>query len=161
VAFNDNGLIFTLCTGASCVKLYDVKNLSKGPFVTFFIPENSDPITHVCFSGDDKYMAVATEGTNVYLLDAFEYNLVRKFKVNNARRGHLGLSISPDSAYLLCGCDDGSIHVWSLRAGDDFKKVAKLDGHSSPVSCVKYNPEYHQFVSACSNVALWSPKENK
>lgn len=71
LAFDHDGLIFASATNAQCVKLFDLKNLTKGPFATFILEENSDFITSIVFSENGKYIALTTEGATVYLLDAF------------------------------------------------------------------------------------------
>jgi len=80
VAFDGEGIIFGLATGSRCVKLFDVKNMAKGPFSTFLIEGNEDCITKIIFTENGKYIAVSTEGRSIYLLDAFDGTVIQKFE---------------------------------------------------------------------------------
>jgi len=157
VAIDRDGIIFGISTGAQCVKLFDLKNPTKGPFSTFLIEQNNDSITSIVFTDDGKFIAVGTEGPAIYLIDAFDGKVIYIFNVKNAHRCVLGVSFTPDSKYLLGGSDDGTIIVWSLDPNDSYKQVATLEGHAGPVSCVKWNPLYLECASACSNVVFWEP----
>jgi COMPASS component SWD2 len=157
VAFDHDGLIFGSSTGSQCVKLFDLKNLSKGPFATFVLEENNDFITSIVFSDNGKYIALGTEGATVYLLDAFNGFVVNRFDIKNDHRCTLGLCFTPDTNYLLAGCEDGSVVGWNLK--DNFKKILFLEEiHAGPVSCLRWNPLYNQCASACSNVAILQPR---
>lgn len=65
--------------------------------------QNPRPISSVKFSFDGAVMAVVLEG-RIYLLDAFQGNLMGKFHTGSAVNSPaMEATFSPDSRYLLSG----------------------------------------------------------
>lgn len=66
-------------------------------------------------------------------------------------------SFTPDSKFILCGSDDGFIHIWSA---EDFLKVAKIPSkHKKSIRFVKFNPKHNMFASSCSVTCFWIPEQ--
>eukprot|EP00656_Telonema_subtile_P007260 TRINITY_DN13406_c0_g1_i2.p1 TRINITY_DN13406_c0_g1~~TRINITY_DN13406_c0_g1_i2.p1 ORF type:complete len:101 (+),score=12.80 TRINITY_DN13406_c0_g1_i2:142-444(+) len=67
-------------------------------------------------------------------------------------------SFSPDAQFVLSGSDDGGVYAWdTLQAG----APTKLMAHSSPVMCVRWNPQKMMLASACCSLAFWLPSKSK
>lgn len=114
--------------------------LLQGPFTTFrpFEKQDSQEIknteqwTQLKFSPDGKIISIATNGTNLHLIEAFQGLPLHRIKVNqnqryfyfhievfhwiqdieNDRAESVQFCFSPDSSYLLCGMlTFGKLHI--------------------------------------------------
>jgi len=172
VAYDPSGLIFAIACGSDIVKLFDDRNCDKGPFSTTKInPVNKNSLTSapsasdwtfVKISPDGKYILLATTSSTLYLLDAFDGNLVRTFSnFSNKGKSVIEAGFTPDSLYVFSGSDDGSIHLWETETGNNV--CSAWTGHTSPVSVVQFNPTKMLVASGdtAGNLALWVPNSIK
>lgn len=156
-SFDQQGLVFGVATESGTLKLYDVRSYDKGPFDTFVIQEEVNSTSNfadIKFSNDGKYMLGVVEG-KVYVLDAFNGNVVRKI-MNGMPEGctPMEATISADNKYVLQGCEDRNIRVWSIATGAE---VATWTGHAGAPLCLKWAPRQVLVASACQSLALWVP----
>eukprot|EP00200_Dunaliella_tertiolecta_P004296 CAMPEP_0202349436 /NCGR_PEP_ID=MMETSP1126-20121109/6933_1 /ASSEMBLY_ACC=CAM_ASM_000457 /TAXON_ID=3047 /ORGANISM="Dunaliella tertiolecta, Strain CCMP1320" /LENGTH=288 /DNA_ID=CAMNT_0048941255 /DNA_START=162 /DNA_END=1025 /DNA_ORIENTATION=+ len=121
-SFDQQGLVFAVAATAGVIKLYDVRSYDKGPFDTFNVTEESNtpvPFSGLRFSNDGKWMLGMMEG-RVYVMDAFNGTVVRRFQTGS-QEGAMSMeaAFSPDSQYVLSGCENSSIKVWHLMNGNE------------------------------------------
>lgn len=160
IAYDPQGVIFAVALENRFVRLFDTKSYERGPFACFEIIDNNQRIsrwTSLQFSPDGKELMIGTNGGAIYLIDSFD-GYVKHCLTGNQNSSALDLipSFSPDAQYVICGGQDGRIHIWSRENG---KIIANLEGHSTYPQLVKFNPKYNMMASACSNLALWLPSE--
>ena len=65
------------------------------------------------------------------------------------------LGRSFDDAYVLCGSEDGSIHIWDLVEG---KQLAQLSGHRGAVGAIACDPTKFEVLTGGvdGTVKLWT-----
>jgi len=153
VAFDPQGLVFAAAVDNNSIKLYDLHSFDKGPFVTFQVdhPRLVEWQT-IKFSNDGKFILLSTS-ENIFLVDAFTGVLKETYQ-NGTQL--LEASFSPDAKYVLAGSEDGNIHVWQTESG---KEIALLQGHSSSVGVVQWNPKTMMIASGCTNLVFWIPAD--
>lgn len=61
---------------------------------------------------------------------------------------------TPDSRFVLCGSEDGTVHVWSAETG---AAVCQWRGQAGPVGIVRFNPKFLMAATSCTNLAFWIP----
>ena len=183
-AFDRQGLIFAVSGTTGETKLFDVRNYQSGAFQT--IPPPTDVLRSVnalptyggaqapaaCssirFSLDGKNILLSFDGAWVNL-DSYsgEVKSCASTRGENddaiAGSTRTEASFSPDGAYIVAGCADHAIRVWtstkdqnSLRA----REVARWKegvGHAGVPRCVKWAPRRMLVASACQAVVLWLP----
>ena len=113
--------------------------------------EESDTITSISLSKDGKYLL-----TNISLkqprLDLWD--LERKECVNRYR-GHKQENCIIKSSFggvnenlIICGSEDSFIYIWNREKGD---LLAKIEGHTSIVNAVHWNPVNHYIFASASD----------
>uniref|UniRef100_A0A7S0WIF9 Anaphase-promoting complex subunit 4 WD40 domain-containing protein n=1 Tax=Chlamydomonas leiostraca TaxID=1034604 RepID=A0A7S0WIF9_9CHLO len=156
-SFDQQGLVFAVATESGVVKLYDVRSYDKGPFDAFTLQEEVNtpsPYSDIRFSSDGKYLLGVVE-SRLYVMDAFNGTVVRKFNNGLGEGGPpLEATFSPDNQYVLSGCDDRTIRVWSIATGAE---VAVWPGHAGTPTCLKFAPRRLLVASACQALVLWIP----
>jgi COMPASS component SWD2 len=66
------------------------------------------------------------------------------------------VSFTPDSNYIVSGSENGLVHIWDIKTGDE---IIRLEGHIKAVRCVKFSPTHLLMASGCKNVIFWIPRE--
>ena len=61
---------------------------------------------------------------------------------------------TPDSRFVLCGSEDGTVHVWSAETG---APLCQWRGQAGPVGIVRFNPRFLMAATSCTNLAFWIP----
>src|SRR5262249_26713615 len=84
-----------------------------------------------------KQFALAVEPGTIAVCDRDGREL-RRFAVAEGRRRVGGLAFSPDGKWIVSGVEDTSVRVWEAATG---KRVARFDGHDSPVEQVAVAPD--------------------
>ena len=64
------------------------------------------------------------------------------------------VAFSPNGSQLASCAGDGSIQLWSLRAGGTAVASAALAGHAGHVSAIAYNPRGLQLVSSGEDMSM-------
>lgn len=161
--YDPEGLIFVVGIDNEIIKLYDIRHFDKGPFNTFKLSkpaQNPQPTwISLKFSPDGKQILLSTDLEILYTIDAFSGAPLHVLTMGMAHSKPLlhpcEATYSPDSQYILCGAQDGSVHVWSASKGTS---VTKLRGErEAPIQCVQFNPRYMMLASACSKLSFWIP----
>ncbi|KAI9352491.1 WD40-repeat-containing domain protein [Zopfochytrium polystomum] len=159
ITFDPTGLVFTVATNSSEIRLFDVKNYDSGPFSTYTIAQtpnaypSRDEWISIKANNDGKFLLVSTTGESHIIVDSFSGKVVRKLHgISNNVQIEMEASFTPDGKYVLSGSQDGSIHFWECASG---KQVARLEGHAEPCHVVLFNPRYMMFGSADSTLGLW------
>eukprot|EP01121_Diplochlamys_sp_Union-15-3_P014992 TRINITY_DN4869_c0_g1_i1.p1 TRINITY_DN4869_c0_g1~~TRINITY_DN4869_c0_g1_i1.p1 ORF type:complete len:223 (+),score=43.51 TRINITY_DN4869_c0_g1_i1:466-1134(+) len=167
VAFDPQGLVFAVATDPNLVKLYNIKELSRGPFSDLVVNHGMGSINWagIKFSNDGMHIVLWTELCLVFVIDAFKGDRLFDFNVRGDNNWNpcppsIDASFTPDSQYVLAGCPSASIQIWSVAQR---KKVAEWSGHAGPVNYVRWNPKYSMAVSSDENgcLAFWLPDPNQ
>lgn len=145
-------------TSANAIRLYDIRMTDKGPFIGKEVDTPLGGLTSIKFGPRGKtLLTTSQESTIVY--DAIKLNKIREYAETINETGvSLERSYTPDEEYVLCGSEDGSIHIFEIDTG---KKVVVLEGHAGPVQCCKFNPRYSMIVGACTALSFWIPSLRK
>lgn len=155
-SFDPEGYMIAVTEDSQVLKMFDRRNLSA-PLITGQESKNKEcNWISITFSPDGGTILLSTDTSLMILIDAFTLETVHVLTgyPNNANLRIQG-DFSPDSKYVLCGSTDGQIHVWKSSTGT---KVCRLVGdHQTSTQCVKYNPKFCMFVSACTNMEFWIP----
>lgn len=158
VSFDPEGILFAVGINREYVKMYDLRSWDKGPFTTFPLQQNNQyDWTSLKFSPDGKTMMINANGSEIYILNAFDGKLLQILRGPAADPNDFPLeaSFSPDSKYIFSGSSKGSIFCWNVSTGT-LRIVFQTD-HNAPVRCVKFNPKYMMMVSACATLSFWIP----
>lgn len=73
-------------------------------------------------------------------------------------RGHTGpvesVQFSPDSSQLATGGQDGAVHLWEVRTGEQLLLLSASAG----ISCLAFSPDGESIVAGCMNgtIHLWN-----
>lgn len=165
VAYDPQGSVFAAGFGDSTIKLYDVQNYDKGPFATFphLINKRGGASTEwstLKFSPCGNYILAGTTDGNLFLVDAYEGTVLQHYagvQQSNSRMP-IEASFTPDAQFVLSGSEAGMVYAWDRQDGGS---PTVLAAHSSPVSCVKWNPKKMLMASACCSLAFWLPSKSK
>jgi COMPASS component SWD2 len=122
------------------------------------------------FSADGKQLLISTSSESLLLMDAFsgEVQKLLTGHVGGYQLSGLECCFTPDGHYVimgmypnLCLChtltntlpgsQDGNIHIWDTKTGQPLLHTP-LDGHSSQVTALKFNPQYMMLASAGSSL---------
>lgn len=155
VAFDPEGLVFAVGTGASTIKLYDMRTYTKGPFTTIRLA-TATPLewSSLQFSPDGETLLAATTGDPLYVVHSFRGELLHELIGRTNEAGWpLRASFSPDAKYIASGSENGSVCVWNAATG---ALVRTLAGHPDPTVHVKFSPRRMVLASACQSLGLWS-----
>jgi COMPASS component SWD2 len=157
LAYDPQGLVLAVGLCGGLVKLFDVRNLGKGPFTTF-APEVGQPkdVASLCFSWDGKLLLLGTAQGVAFNLDAFTGELLQQYSGHaNGSGVPLEACFSADGALVLSGSEDGTL--WRWRTHDAMPISAPLPGHHGAVTAIRCNPTRQLLASACVHVCLWLP----
>jgi len=164
VAYDPAGAVFAAGVGENTVKLYDVRNVSQGPFATFnqIIPNTQPEVqwSQLTFSPDGNYILAATLDGQLLLIDAYQPGHVVQRYAGHQNSNNLALEacFSADAQYVLSGSEDGVVYAWNTLEGGT---PHKLIGHQSVVQCVRWNPKKMMLASGCCSLAFWLPTLKK
>lgn len=132
--YDREGQIFAVAVGGRQVKLFDPRSLSVGPFETFRFPEQKR-WTGISISQDGRFILLPAADGVITLVDAFTGERLRTFEGHvNESSSALDACFTPDSAFVLSGSEDGTVHVWRTA---DAAPVAVLQRHAGPVAALR------------------------
>lgn len=172
VAYDPHGIVFAVAVGHS-VSLYDASNYERGAFAVADIPSsNKERYTKLEFSNNGRYVLVATDSSQHYLLDAFLGKLVARLSVTPERHeAWLGFDyaaagsacFTPDGKFVLAGSPQGYVAIFDLAgvktigADKTLRPQRKMDSALGPSKLLAFNPKLLSFASADNRVILWAP----
>jgi COMPASS component SWD2 len=153
-AFDPDGVVFAAALSSGCIKLFDVRTYTKGPFTTFTAGGAPASCSCLKFSSDGKKMLIGAPG-RVLCLDAYTGDLLQTFTGHaNDQQQPLEACFSPDGEHVLSGSEDGTIWRWKTETAE---LLPALTGHEGAVTAVKCNPTRDMLASASTEVRLWIP----
>lgn len=193
VAIDPQGLIFAVgCTESKSkrgvIKLFDLKCFDKGPFDQINIPmDKFYQFGSIKFSPDGKKIMVTTNGTVIYILDAFPpYKVVQTLKEleHSYDQTTIEGGFTPDAEFCYACTANGTIRWWkisdfdiqnngketfSMQPDQAFRKQKQLNNPNmdkfeagkelcGPVYSAAFNPVYALFATGGNKVMnLWIP----
>uniref|UniRef100_A0A7N6BWL2 CARD domain-containing protein n=1 Tax=Anabas testudineus TaxID=64144 RepID=A0A7N6BWL2_ANATE len=122
-----------------------------------------EPVSHCCFSPDDKYLSTSSNDGTVKLFEVSSANEwktinVRSMFAENDEEVLVKCSTwTTDSKRIICAARN-AVLLWDLEAN---KKMADCSGHLSWVQRVQFSPDGSQLLS-CSydqTIRLWETKK--
>ncbi len=156
-AFDEQGLVFCVAAETGIVRLYDARKWSAGPFASFEVAQEKESnalFSVIRSSLDGKSLMLVVEG-RIYVLDAFTGEVKCTVNTGVPDGGQpLEATLTPDGRFILSGCNDRHIRVWSADTG---KEVAVWPQASDVPSCIKFSPKKMLVASASQEVCLWIP----
>jgi len=167
VAVDRSDEIIAVATEGGNIHLFDTANLDNGPFYTILGQETGlarPRIICLKLSNQGNLVAVALQNRNVIYVHRTDTQSTKgkKSSGESAQVFETGLSVdklefdfTPDDKYLVCGCGNGEVKVWSLESGNG---VAKLSGGGFDIpDCLKWSPRHALFATGSSKLSLWLP----
>lgn len=157
--FDPEGFMVAVTEDSQVLKMFDRRNLSEPLLVGQETKTKTNNWISLVFSPDGGTILLSTDSSQMYLIDAFTLESVHMLTgyPNNENLRVRG-DFSSDSKYVLCGGTDGHIHCWKTSTGT---KLCRLIGdHQTSTQCVKFNPRYCMFASACTNMEFWIPYDS-
>jgi len=169
VAADHEGLIFAVGSkkdeSTSEMRLFDSRNYSGGPFLTFSFPHDGSlswggaSWCGMTFSPDGQNILVSTNSFGLFIVDSYDGIIKAQFASRNPdEQCELYGTFSPDGQHVTCGTTRGEIVSWDASNGIE---VARWQAHTRPCRFVRYNPVYQQIVSSASHLVFWLPRTLK
>jgi len=109
---------------------------------------------------NDRYVLLNIANQGAHLWDINERCLVQKFK--GITQGFYTIYSSfggANQSFVASGSEDTKVYIYHV---DRVDPIQELVGHSRTVSCVSWNPVYHQVLVSASDdqtVRVWGPSE--
>lgn len=183
VKFDESGIVFGVMSRDNkakkqCLKLFDSRKYSVGPFddivpslnlmetaIMKSNPSLTPPMlqkyfesswTSFDFSADGNHILANTLTDVLLVLDGFRSD-VEPLAISNRKNDsslNLGACFSGNAKYVYTGNEENQVLIYDKSSGE---LLSALDGHASPVGCIKGNPRYDQIASGCTNTVLWIP----
>jgi WD40 repeat protein len=131
------------------VLLWDVES---GELIRRFTTEGMSFTMGVSFTPDGQFIVSGEYFNGIYLWNAADGTLVRRFN------GHSGsiwaLQVSVDGRTLLSGSYDNTARLWDIETGTE---IRRFEGHSAPVFGASFSADgkYVLTNSGDSSVRLW------
>jgi len=137
------------------VRSYNFDDLSDQPVI-----QENHPIMSFTVDKTDRYalLNIATQGAHLW--DINDRCLVQKFK--GITQGFYTIYSSfggLNQSFIASGSEDHKVYIYHVDRTDP---IQELTGHSRTVSCVSWNPVYHQVLVSASDdhtVRVWGPAQ--
>ncbi|KAL7928277.1 WD40-repeat-containing domain protein [Trichoderma chlorosporum] len=141
------------CSSDETVRIWDYTNYEITTLPKAQKAEEIQPhkrsITRIALSGDEKWLASASDDGEICLWDGNQGQFERK--LSGHKRGIESLEFSHDSTRLVSGSDDDTIRVWELKG--DFESRSLL-GHSNWVRCAVLSYDGRFVVSGSNDMTV-------
>ena len=149
VAVSDHEIVTGSIDG--CVRAYDLRT---GRATNDRLAQ---PVTHVALSHDANCVLASCLDARLRLLDKSSGQLLNEYAGHANSQYKLACSLSHDDALVLCGSEDGSLHVWDLV---DAKQLLRLRAHRGAVGMVCCHPTRHDVLTSSHDgtAKLWKPE---
>ena len=131
-----------------CVRVYDLRT-GRATSDTL-----AQPVTHVALSHDSNCVLAGCLDARLRLLDKSNGQLLNQYSGHANKAYKLTCCLSHDDALVLCGSEDGALHVWDLV---DAKQLLRLPAHRGAVGSVCSHPSRHDVLTASHDgtAKLW------
>lgn len=120
--------------------------------------ESEQQIISMSISCDEKYCLLTLAKQGLLMIDIATGAFVRKFYGLVQKDYHLNAFFGGvNEEFIVSGSEDHRVYVYRRNCSTP---ILRLDGHTSVVNCVSWNPVYTDcFVSGSddANVRLWAP----
>ena len=160
-AYDHQGLVAAIATQDK-IRLFDVRQWGGGPFITFK-NTTSKPCSCLRFSNDGGKM-LCVGGSKISVLDAIVGTELYSMTNGCTQRGQSPpeACFDPSSTFVLSGCADGYIRVWSAPGGKasstcgEGQSIATLPNtHGSVPSVLKWAPTCMLVASGAEDLFFW------
>lgn len=171
IAYDPSGLVIALGNPESMeLALYNLKQLTKGPFLKVKIENGFKNWNKMEFSNDGKYLLLASSYGKHLILDAFSgvqlFELVgtKPFPLREFMDGG-SATFTPDGQFVLGTDYDGRVAIWNHSdsiSNKILKPITFIPG--APDSCgrsIAMNPKFSMFVTADDNVDFYVFDDDK
>lgn len=143
------------------LQLYDARKFLDGPFTTFVVSnECNSKVGFSClrFSMNGESLLGVVEG-RIYVLNAYSGEVLRAVS-NGVPDGATALeaSLTADGRYIISGCWDRHVRVWSVETG---AMISTWQQHADLPTCLKCSPRTMMVASACQALLFWIPDTTK
>ncbi|KAG5321539.1 WDR26 protein, partial [Acromyrmex heyeri] len=123
------------------------------------ILQEEHPIMSFSVDRTDRLVLLNVANQGMHLWDLEDKCLIRRFR--GVTQGHFTVhscfgGVNQD--FIASGSEDNKVYVWHIKRE---LPIAILTGHSRLVSCVSWNPVYHQMMASVSDdftVRIWGPR---
>ncbi|XP_057722872.1 protein ANTHESIS POMOTING FACTOR 1 [Arachis stenosperma] len=157
VAYDQQGLVFSVAMEGGAIKLFDSRSYDKGPFDTFLVGGDTAEVCDIKFSNDGKSMLLTTTNNNIYVLDAYGGEKRCGFSLEPSPGTTIEATFTPDGKYAVAGSGGGTMHAWNIETRNE---VACWSSHIGVPSCLKWAPRRAMFAAASSVLTFWIPNNN-
>ncbi|KAF9590545.1 hypothetical protein IFM89_035863 [Coptis chinensis] len=154
VAYDQQGLVFSVAMEGGAIKLFDSRSYDKGPFDTFFVGGDTAEVSDIKFSNDGKSMLLTTTNNNIYVLDAYGGEKRCGFSSEPSPNVVTEATFSQDGQYVVSGSGDGNLHAWSINMRNE-------NSHIGVTTCLKWAPRRVMFVAASTVLTFWIPNDSE
>ena len=112
------------------------------------------PLLHVTLSHDGHCALTAGLDSTVRLLDKATGAILCKYTSHQNDSFKLACALSHDDAHVLCGSEDGSIHIWDLV---EPKQVMRIPAHSGALFGLACDPKRFHVLTAAADglIKFW------
>ena len=154
--------LFSICLILFSVSVLYLPNSFAQDYAQWHLPEGAKArlgkgkINEVQLSPDGTRLAVATS-IGIWLYDAHS---AEGLDLLNPTKEVLSISFSPDSAILVGGSRNRTIHLWDTTTG---KEIKTLTGHDGRIVSVAFNPDGTTLASGSwdRTIRLWETTTGK
>jgi len=149
---SDGAFIVVICQEKK-IRLYDVNKKSE-----MFSIQESDSITSLELSEDNKFLLVNVTSHEIHLWDLANKKLIQKYEGHKQSRYVIRSCFGGvNQSFVVSGSEDSQIYIWHRISG---LLLFTLPGHSGTVNAVSWNHalQFPLFAS-CSDdksIRVWS-----
>lgn len=147
-AYSASGRFLATAAGP-IIKIWDVEKQSE--LHSF---KSAERILDLCWSPDERYVAVATYGRN--FVKIWEVATGKETTIPTVRWMSTALAFSPDGKRFAWAGMDGLVSVHDVKA--DFKQLTTLAGSPGYQSCLLFGPDGRLIVAGAKNgpARIWN-----
>jgi WD40 repeat protein len=114
-------------------------------------------VTSVACSGN--MIVTAARNSTVRVIDMRMNRVLQRLRgSHNVSRNFIRASFGPGNGNVMCGSEDGVLHIWDQASGD---RVDKITASASPVYAGAWSAAQGILACACHDgtVPLWGPRQ--
>jgi WD40 repeat protein len=144
---NDGKYLVAVCHEKK-IRIYDLEEMKELGSI-----QETESITSLCLSGDDKYALVNLSSQEIHLWNLHEKRLVRKYMGQKQGRFVIRSSFGGlTETFVVSGSEDSKIYVWNREHA---LLLDVLTGHSATVNSVAAHGLYLASASDDKSIRIW------